>query len=108
MENVLKKLIAQYPERNIKVLAGRELVAEKKAHEPFIKIKTVHCNRCGECCMSAPNTVYGNDDEEKCNVLIKYGDTWECGAGMEVPYFCLDDPSDLPQCCIKYRKVGVK
>ena len=108
MENVLKKLIAEYPERHIKILGGRELIAEKKPHEPFIRVKTVHCNYCGACCHDFPSTVYGSDIEGRCRALVPQGDIWECGAGVEVPYNCLDDPSDMPECCIKFRKVKVK
>ena len=130
MENVLKKLIAEYPERHIKVLGGRQLIAEKKPdedfirgkrstndygrvfaekkpHEPFIRVKTAHCNYCGECCLGSPGTKWGEDEEGRCNALVKFGDIWECSAGADVPYRCLDDPADIPECCIRYRKVKV-
>lgn len=94
--------------RKIRVLAGRELVAFTDETEPgilFVKIQS--CNLCGECCMDEPSTIYGVDDEGKCNMLVKFGDTWECGAGVQVPYSCIDDPTRIECCSIKYNKVRI-
>ncbi len=92
--------------RRLILLAGTELIAKKEPTDEFWQVKESSCNLCGECCMDEPNTVYGNDDEGKCNKLVQYGNTWECTAGVNKPYNCLDDPSpkDYP-CSITYKKV---
>lgn len=55
--------------------------------------------------MDAPSTIFGNDDEGKCKALVKYGDTWECSAGMDKPYCCLGDPDGIEACSITYDLV---
>ena len=90
--------------RKFRAYAGRDLIAFTEGD--FLYVKTESCNYCGECCMDNPNTVYGDDDEGKCNKLVKFGDTWECSAATEVPWNCMNDPdlSLYPTCSIKYRK----
>jgi len=105
------KIILDIPDkfsnRRLILLAGVELVAKKEPTSDFWLLKETSCNLCGECCMDEPGTVFGNDDEGKCNKLVKYGDTWECSAGVDKPYNCLDDPgiNDYPSCSITYKKV---
>jgi hypothetical protein len=98
----------KYSERAIKILAGRELVAQKLPWDKYWMVKVVGCNLCGECCMDNPNTCYGVNDEGKCNALVQFGDTWECSAGDRVPYNCLDDPVDIDICSIRHKWVKVK
>ena len=92
--------------RKFRALLGRELIAFTDGDD--LVVKTQSCNLCGECCMDSPNTVYGYDDEGKCNKLVKFGDTWECTAGVEVPWFCLDDPKDVDCCSIRYRRERIR
>lgn len=88
--------------RRFTAFYGRELIAFTK--EDILYRKTVNCNRCGECCMNEPSTVFGNDDEGKCNKLVKYGDVWECAAGNQVPFDCVQyDPDEL-YCCIEHTE----
>jgi len=94
----------KYKERRIFIMAGTELAAFKHPNEDFWRIKETSCNLCGECCMDYPNSPYGNDDEGKCNKLVRYGDTWECGALDKRPWNCLGDPVNNPHCCITHRK----
>lgn len=101
----LPEIDDKYKDRVIMIMAGVELVAFKYPHEDEWSVKTVSCNLCGECCMDEPNSPYGNDDEGKCNKLVQYGDTWECGALHERPWTCLGDPINNPFCCIEYKKI---
>lgn len=92
--------------RQFKAFKGRELVAREDGDT--LLIKTVSCNYCGECCMNSPNTPFGNDDEGKCNKLVRNGPgKWECSA-LKVPFDCLDDPFDVDICCIKYESVRIR
>ena len=93
--------------RQFQAFKGRELIAFIKDGYLYQKIES--CNLCGECCMDEPNTVYGIDSEGKCNKLVQYGDTWECGAGSSAPFHCLGDPNegDYPICSIRYKKIKV-
>lgn len=93
-------------DRKLRVYKGRELIAFSEGDTLFLKTRS--CNLCGECCMSSPNTIYGNDDEGKCNKLKKHGDTWECTAGVAVPWNCLDDPKDVPSCSIRYKIIKLR
>ena len=97
----------RFAERRILILSGTELVASKNSWDDFWEIKEESCNLCGECCMNEPGTFFGNDDEGKCNKLVQYGDTWECTAGDERPWRCLDDPKDIPSCSIRHKVVKV-
>lgn len=107
----MKKMI-DIPEdgRRFTAYAGRELIAFTDADGDFLYVKTESCNYCGECCMDSPGTVYGDDDEGKCNKLKRFGDTWECTAGAEAPWNCLDDPNreEYPMCSIRYKKRPLK
>lgn len=91
--------------RAFKAYLGRELIAFIEGD--YLVVKTESCNYCGECCMDEPETVYGVDDEGKCNKLVRFGDVWECAAGTRVPWNCLDDPVDVPCCSIRYKKVRI-
>ena len=98
----------RFGESRLLILAGVELVASKNPWDSFWKVKTVSCNRCGECCMGNPSTIYGDDEEGNCKALIKQSDgTWECGAGQNRPWRCLDDPRDIPCCSIRHKVVKV-
>ena len=103
----MKKMI-DIPEdgRKFRAYAGRELIAFTEGD--FLYVKTESCNYCGECCMHEPSTVYGNDAEGKCNMLSKNGDQWECTAGSEAPWRCLDDPIKIDCCSIRYKKRPLK
>ena len=45
-------------ERNIRILAGIELVASKNHNEDFWKVKDGRCVQCGECCIEIKNHIY--------------------------------------------------
>ena len=94
--------------RQFMVLKGQELIAYIK--DGYLYEKIVSCSLCGSCCLDSPNISHiGDDDEGKCNALVRYGDTWECGAGMEKPWRCLGDPNEgeYPDCSIRYKKTKV-
>ena len=93
----------RFNSRRFILLAGTELVAAKEPESSTWMVKKTSCNLCGDCCMHEPVTVYGVDDEGKCNALKKYGDTWECAAGVEKPFNCLADPRDIDCCSIRYE-----
>ena len=95
----------KYEERAIRIMAGRELVAKKSPGDKYWLVKETSCNFCGECCLDFPGTIYGSDDEGKCNALVKNGKQWECSAGVQVPWTCLDDPHSIDCCSITYRWV---
>jgi len=103
------KITIDIPEdgRQFQAFAGRELIAFTR--DGYLYHKVASCSLCGECCMDEPRTVYGFDDEGKCNKLVRYGDTWECAAGAEAPFNCLGDPKleDYPSCSIRYKKTKV-
>jgi len=91
-------------ERRLTVFRGRELKMFTKGD--YLYTKTVSCNYCGECCLSdAPFP----DDEGKCRHLARHGDVWECSAGNQVPFDCVQyDPSDKEYCCIEHTKARIK
>ena len=97
----------KYAERELWVLAGQELVARKSPGDKHWRVKETGCNKCGECCMDSPHSrisIFGNDSEGKCNLLVKNGREWECGANQDKPYKCLGDPDFVECCSITYRK----
>ena len=101
----LPNIHGRHKERAIRVMAGRELIAEKMPGDDHWKVKETSCNFCGMCCHDFPGTVYGNDSEGRCNKLQKNGDKWECAAGVQVPWTCLGDPTGIDCCSITYRLV---
>jgi len=94
------------PNDTILIFAGQELVAVKEP-KGELKIKTVRCNKCGECCMDVSNeeTPFGADDEGKCKALKKEGNEWLCTAGLFRPFMCMPDPNNVDEasCCIRYK-----
>lgn len=98
------------PNDTILVFAGQELIAIKEP-KSNLKIKTVRCNKCGECCMDVPNNVtpFGSDDEGKCKALKKTEDGWICMAGLQRPFLCMPDPNNVDEstCCIRYRDANL-
>jgi hypothetical protein len=104
------KITIDIPEdgRQFQAFSGRELIAFVKGDGDTLYIKTTSCNYCGECCMESPSTIYGDDEEGKCKALVRTGDIWECGVGIEVPFRCLGDPKDVDCCSITYREVKLK
>jgi len=101
-------LVLEDDGRQFQAFKGRELIAFIR--DGYLYRKTESCNLCGECCMDEPGTMYGVNDEGRCNMLVQYGDTWECAAGAEAPFHCLGDPllEDYPTCSIRYKKTKVK
>lgn len=95
-------------EKHIRIFAGIELVAFKKAHEDKFSIKVSRCNFCGECCMNVRvDHMFGRDKETgNCRWLRKNGDTYECGLGIGRPFSCCASvPNQLPECTEKFKKV---
>ena len=95
-------------ERNIRILAGVELVAVKLAHEKKFKIKTSRCNFCGKCCMDVRGDhLFGRDPETgNCRFLQKNGDMYECSLGIGRPFSCCASiPSQIPECTEKFEEV---
>jgi len=89
-------------ERTIMIFAGQEPIAYKHYGKP-LKVKTVRCNRCGECCLTVPDDKLfcGTNGEGKCNDLRADG---LCGSGVWKPFCCcvpIEKPEDY--CCIRYK-----
>lgn len=97
-------------ERRLLLLAGVELVAAKEPWGHW-EVKATRCQRCGQCCMTYPDSPWGVDEEGKCLMLEKQPDgTWDCKAGTQKPYLCLGDPlkKNTPECSITREVIEPK
>lgn len=71
-------------ERNVRVMAGYELVAYRLQGEKVFHLKTARCSHCGDCCRGlSKNWRYGTTGEDRtCVYLEKQG----------TEYWCTKDP----------------
>lgn len=98
----------KYAKSELWILSGQQLIARKYPWDKTWRVKKDECNRCGECCMGEPHSrisVFKNDEEGKCEMLVRNGDMWECGANQDKPYKCLGDPDFVDCCSITYDEV---
>jgi len=81
---------------------GEELIAEKPPGKPW-KIKTVFCNKCGECC----RRFYMDYDfppikNGVCKWLEKTG---ECELGRHMPFKCKVSTPHNTFCCVRFKEI---
>lgn len=94
---------------NLYLITRSELVAKKLTGE-FWKVKTVRCNKCGNCCKSHPITgaYFPVKEDGSCINLVSDGKYSICSLGMEKPLACaLGEPEGDEytkfNCCIEYK-----
>lgn len=112
--DAIKTIIKNRPEwskgQQFVIMSGRETLAEYSASTKILKVKTGRCTGCGECCLALePNSKadihWGTDDEGKCKKLYQDGAMWRCGAGVDMPWKCLLDPSlNTPTCEMEFHE----
>ena len=80
------------PERIIYIIAGNhELIGVVEPHTRKVKIKTVQCVRCGECCRRA-----------KCDDLIFKNGFWSCNRDKDFPFICVVSRPKFKECAVKW------
>lgn len=92
------------------VMAGIEPIAMKLAGEDFIRVKTVRCCKCGECCINLTRHWEQTDAEGTCSHLDTIGQEKECGMGAYRPFPCsigLQEKGRYPSCTVEYKKVPI-
>lgn len=107
LKKAIKDVIRYLPpwarDQQISIIAGMEMLVEYYPGQK-IKLKTERCIKCGGCCMTFPGTVFGQDEEGKCKMLVKEGDLWICDAKYDKSFRCLQDPNKIndPDCAIQH------
>lgn len=95
-------------ERHIRIMAGVELVAIKRAGEDHWRIKDGRCNMCGDCCTGLKNHVYPtiNGDCIHLKPPNAHGQR-ECGIALYRARTCENDPREgqFKRCSITYKRV---
>ena len=98
-------IVEDLKERNIRVFAGMDLIAEKTRGDKW-KIKTRGCSMCGECCKHLPKEHPFPVIDGQCIYLINppgYGNKWICGLGINRPFGCAVTNSRAEYCKVKYK-----
>jgi len=98
-------------ERNIRIMAGIELVAKKLVQNDYWEVKETRCNRCGACCFFPPGKGIYPSVNGHCIHLKKIKGGWECGMPLYRSRVCGDDPHkhiEDGRCCITYKRVPCK
>ena len=97
-------------ERHIRIFAGIELAASKRAHEDFWKIKDGRCQRCGKCCMNIKNHILPTINGTCIHLVDEPGQPGKkrCNIALYQPRSCGNDPR--PEICkhITYKIVKCK
>jgi hypothetical protein len=115
------KIILELPEwatensQNIYVFSANELVAKKEAkigedrkivYGP-LEVKTVRCNRCGECCMDNDELFpFGAKPNGECSEL-KFSpvEKYSCGLKGMIPLGCAKGRGTKQQCIVEFVAV---
>jgi len=101
-ENLIKHIPEPWKNTEIQLIGGGELIATH-IQGTKDKIKTARCNHCGLCCVDFPTTIYGDDDEGKCNALqLNRNNEWICTVWNDRPVSCIADPMNIGECSIRY------
>lgn len=94
---------------NLYLLNKNELIAFKMVDSGW-QIKSVRCNKCGECCKHHPKegAYFPIKGDGSCVHLVKDGNAFICELGMEKPLACvLGEPEGKEYkqfgCSIKYK-----
>lgn len=99
--------IEQFEDRNIRVFAGIDLIAEKLRGDKW-KIKTRRCSMCGKCCMDLKEDHPFPVIDGQCVYLVNppgYGNKWICGLGVNRPHGCAIGTPNADYCTVKYEYV---
>jgi hypothetical protein len=90
------KLVLDLPdwvdERNIRILAGIELVASKKHNENFWKVKDERCVQCGECCIGIKGHIYPTVDKACIHLAEEQNGKRACKIALYRSRTCEADP----------------
>lgn len=91
-------------ERHIRVFAGIEEVAHKKVGHKW-QVKTVRCNKCGECCKNVVFPKSRIDPKtDWCIHLKYYANEYLCDTNR--PFFCCGaDSVGEKYCCVEWKTI---
>jgi len=79
-------------ERNIRILAGIELVAFKLSTDDFWKIKDGRCQQCGNCCTGLKNHIYPTIDGTCVHLGDEVNGKRLCKIAIHRSINCCNDP----------------
>ena len=100
-------IVPDFKERNIRVFAGIDLIAEKLRGDKW-KIKVSGCSMCGKCCMNLSKEHIFPVIDGRCIYLVNppgYGDKWICSLGVNRPHGCAVSTPTADYCTVKYEYV---
>lgn len=100
-------LIEQFKDRNIRIFAGIDLIAEKLRGDKW-KIKISGCSMCGKCCMNLKEDHPFPIIDGQCIYLENppgYGYKWICGLRVNRPQGCAVSNPTAEYCTVKYEYV---
>jgi len=105
---VPNKIVSDLKDRNIRVFAGIDLIAEKLRGDKW-KIKTQKCSMCGKCCMNLKKDHIFPVVDGQCVYLVNppgYGDKWICGLRVNRPHGCAISTPTADYCTVKFEYVS--
>jgi len=90
------------PLKYLYIFEGEELIAEKPPGKPW-RLKTVFCDRCGECCKKfVINHEFPPIKDGKCKLVA---DSGECSLERYMPFKCKVSTPHGPFCCVQFKEI---
>lgn len=105
--NIPDDIVSDLKDRNIRILAGIDLIAEKLRGDKW-KIKVSGCSMCGKCCMDLKKDHPFPVIDKQCIYLVNpegYGDKRICGLRINRPHGCAISNPTADYCTVKYEYV---
>ncbi len=105
--DIIDKIVEDLKDRNIRVFAGIDLIAEKLRGDKW-RIKVNGCSMCGRCCKNLPKDHLFPLINGQCIYLINppgYGDKWICRLRINRPFGCAISNINPKYCKVKYEYV---